>query len=62
MSKLANQNQKNNRNVAQSIKNTAGAAFHSVHNALEVTEDAAMNAVDRTADAIDNMKTNNKRK
>jgi hypothetical protein len=44
----------NNKNVSKGIKDTAGAAFHGIHNALEKTENAAMNAVDATANAIDN--------
>ena len=50
-------NQKNNTNqqgnqIAKSVKNTAGAAFHAVHNALEKTEFAAMNTVDKTANMV----------
>jgi hypothetical protein len=33
---------KRDRDVAETIKDKAGAAFHSVHNALETTENAAM--------------------
>ncbi|MDL4839799.1 hypothetical protein [Aquibacillus rhizosphaerae] len=44
---------KNNK-TAENIKDTAGAAFHTVHSALETTEDAAMSAVDATAEAIEN--------
>lgn len=51
---MSNQEQ-NNQNVTEGIKNTAGQAFHSMHNALEATENAAMNAVDATANAINNM-------
>ncbi len=48
-------NRDNNRNVSENIKDTAGAAFHSIHRGLEVTENAAMNAVDETAEAISNL-------
>lgn len=48
----------NNKNVAEGVKNTAGAAFHAVHRGLEVTEDAAMSAVDATANAVDNLTDN----
>lgn len=53
----------NNQGVSEKIKNTAGAAFHAVHSGLEKTEDAAMNAVDATADAISNLRAdeNNRR-
>lgn len=39
----------------ENIKDTAGAAFHTVHRALETTEDLAMSALDATANAIDNV-------
>ncbi|WP_456276342.1 hypothetical protein [Bacillus sp. AK128] len=51
---MANQD-KNNKNVSENIKETAGAAFHSIHQGLEATENAAMNAVDATAKAISNV-------
>lgn len=43
------------RDVAQDVKNTAGSAFETMHNALEATENAAMNAVDATSEAIENL-------
>ncbi|WP_309863506.1 hypothetical protein [Bacillus sp. SLBN-46] len=60
MNKLSNQ-EKNNQNISENIKNGAGAVFHSVHKGLEATENAAMNAVDTTANAIDNLTDNDKR-
>jgi phage-related protein len=53
-----NQNKHNNRSVAEGIKNTAGAAFHTVHSALETTENAAMSAVDGTSRAVKNLTDN----
>lgn len=47
---MANQNNKNQ--VKENVKDTAGAAFHNVHDALESTENAAMNTVDATANAV----------
>lgn len=43
-----NQNQRNNKSVADDFKNTAGSAFETAHNALEATENIAMNTVDAT--------------
>jgi DNA-binding ferritin-like protein len=43
------------KNVSESIKNVAGNAFHAMHDGLEATENAAMKAVDTTADAIKNL-------
>jgi hypothetical protein len=43
------------KNVSESIKNAAGNAFHAMHDGLEATENAAMKAVDTTADAIDKL-------
>jgi hypothetical protein len=60
VNKLSNQ-EKNNQNISENIKNGAGAVFHSVHKGLEATENAAMNAVDATANAIDNLTDNDKR-
>lgn len=51
---------KDNRNVSEDIKDTAGAAFHSIHKGLEATENAAMNAVDATAEAIRDVTEDNK--
>lgn len=47
-------NQQDN-SVAEGIKNTAGSAFETMHNALELTENAAMNTVDATKNAINNL-------
>ncbi|MBE4909895.1 hypothetical protein IMZ08_17815 [Bacillus luteolus] len=55
-------NRDNNQNVSENIKDKAGAAFHSIHRGLEVTEDAAMNAVDATAEAISNATDNDNRR
>jgi hypothetical protein len=52
-------NGQQDQNVAKGIKETAGAAFHTIHSALETTENAAMSAVDATAKAIDNLTDNN---
>jgi hypothetical protein len=43
------------KNVSESVKNAAGNAFHAIHDGLEATENAAMKAVDATADAIENL-------
>ncbi|NQD67481.1 hypothetical protein HP456_16320 [Bacillus haikouensis] len=53
-----NQNKQNNRSVTEGIKNTAGAAFQTVHSALETTENAAMSVVDGTAKAVKNVTGN----
>ena len=60
---MSNQN-KNNRSVTEGIKETAGSAFHTIHSALETTENVAMNAVDATKNVVDNLtdNDNNKRK
>lgn len=47
-----------NDQVSEGIKETAGAAFHAVHSALETTENAAMTAVDATASAVKNATEN----
>jgi hypothetical protein len=47
---------RDNNGVSEGIKETAGAAFHGVHKALEATENVAMNAVDATADAVNNFR------
>jgi hypothetical protein len=52
------QNKQNDRRIAEGIKDTAGAAFHTVHSALETTENAAMSAVDGTASAVKNLTDN----
>jgi hypothetical protein len=48
------------KNVSESIKNVAGNAFHAMHDGLEATENAAMKAVDATADAIENLADDSK--
>jgi hypothetical protein len=48
-------NRQNGNSVSEGIKETAGAAFHAVHSALETTENVAMNAVDATAKAVSNL-------
>ncbi|HAQ06845.1 MAG TPA: hypothetical protein DCR24_04700 [Bacillus bacterium] len=48
----------NDDQVAHGIKETAGAAFHAAHNALETTENAAMSAVDATNKAVKNAAKN----
>ncbi|OLS39270.1 hypothetical protein [Bacillus sp. MRMR6] len=53
-------NNQNGRNVSEGIKETAGAAFHAVHSALETTENAAMSAVDATTRAVNNLTGNEK--
>jgi hypothetical protein len=45
--------------VSEGIKETAGAAFHTVHSALETTENAAMSAVDATTNAVNKLVDNN---
>ncbi|WP_423798549.1 hypothetical protein [Neobacillus sp. SAB-20_R2A] len=48
----------NDANIAQNIKNAAGEAFESVHNALEATENAAMKTVDAASNAVSNLTEN----
>jgi phage-related protein len=48
----------NNRSVTEGIKNTAGAPFNTVQNALETTENAAKSAVEGTAKAVKNVTGN----
>ncbi|NYE07210.1 hypothetical protein F4694_003995 [Bacillus niacini] len=55
-------NKQNNKGVADGIKETAGAAFHAVHSALETTENVAMNAVDAAKNATDNLTGNRNEK
>ncbi|PEL11425.1 hypothetical protein [Bacillus sp. AFS017336] len=59
---MSNQTNKNNeeknQSLSENIKDTAGAAFHSVHKGLEATENAAMNAVDATTNAVKNLSDN----
>ncbi|MDF2857268.1 MAG: hypothetical protein K0Q87_3119 [Neobacillus sp.] len=54
-------NKQNGNSVSEGIKETAGAAFHAVHSALETTENVAMNAVDATAKAVSNLTDNENR-
>ncbi|WP_186577858.1 hypothetical protein [Aquibacillus kalidii] len=53
-------NKKKNQ-TAENIKETAGAAFHNVHSALETTENAAMEAVDVTAEAVEEITNDSKK-
>lgn len=53
---MANEREKQqNDGIAEGIKNTAGSAFETLHNALELTENAAMNTVDATKNAVNNL-------
>ena len=54
-----NQNQQNSNSIAEGLKNTAGSAFETVHNALEATENVAMKAVDATSNAVNSVTGNN---
>jgi hypothetical protein len=58
---MSNQS-KRNKGVAEGIKETAGAAFHTVHSALETTENVAMNTVDATKNIVNNLTGNEKDK
>ncbi|MBT2737580.1 hypothetical protein J7E66_23065 [Bacillus sp. ISL-7] len=49
---------KRNKYVADGIKETAGAAFHTIHSALETTENVAMNTVDETKKMVNNLTGN----
>jgi uncharacterized protein (UPF0333 family) len=51
-------NKQNDKGVAEGVKETAGAAFHALHSALETTENVAMNAVDATKNAAENLMGN----
>ncbi|MCM2532253.1 hypothetical protein NDK43_07390 [Neobacillus pocheonensis] len=53
-----NNNRRNDQSFSENVKDTAGAAFHGVHSALEATENAAMSAVDATANAVNNLTEN----
>ena len=56
---MSNQDKNNNnKSVADGIKETAGAAFHTIHSALETTENVAMNAVDGTKNIVNNLTGN----
>ncbi len=54
-------NKQNGNSVSEGIKETAGAAFHAVHSALETTENVAMNAVDATTKAVSGLTDNDNR-
>lgn len=54
---MSNQNN-NNKSVTEGIKETAGAAFHTIHSALETTENVAMNTVDATKNVVNNLTGN----
>jgi hypothetical protein len=56
---MSNQKQ-TNKGVAEGIKETAGAAFHTLHSALETTENVAMNAVDAAKNVATNLTNNRK--
>jgi hypothetical protein len=56
---MSNQKQ-TNKGVAEGIKETAGAAFHTLHSALETTENVAMNAVDAAKNVATNLTDNRK--
>lgn len=58
----SNKDPQNNEGVAESLKNTAGSAFETMHNALETTEKIAMNTVDATKNVVSNLTGNNKNK
>lgn len=55
-------NKQNDKGLAEGIKETAGAAFHTLHSALETTENVAMNAVDAAKNATDNLTGNRNEK
>jgi hypothetical protein len=61
MSNREKSRQSGGNSVSEGIKETAGAAFHAVHSALETTENVAMNAVDATAKAVSNLTDNEDR-
>lgn len=60
MAGKSNKNQSRVTNTAKTIKDGADTVFDSVQNAVEATESAAMNAVDKTAGYI-NKQLNNKK-
>ena len=61
MTSKQNNNQQE-KQMTKGIKDKAGAAFHSVHKALEKTEFAAMNTVDKTANTVSGITGNSKSK
>ncbi|MEH7254668.1 MULTISPECIES: hypothetical protein [Bacillaceae] len=58
---MSNKNQ-NSKSVADGIKETAGAAFHTLHSALETTENVAMNTVDAAKNVVNNVTRNGNEK
>ncbi|MEH7014499.1 hypothetical protein V7087_27430 [Neobacillus niacini] len=58
---LSNQTNKQ-KGVAEGIKETAGAAFHTLHSALETTENVAMNAIDAAKNTANNLASNRNEK
>lgn len=58
---MSNQTNKQ-KGVAEGIKETAGAAFHTLHSALETTENVAMNAVDAAKNTANNLAGNRNEK
>ena len=58
---MSNKSQ-NSKSVADGIKETAGAAFHTLHSALETTENVAMNTVDAARNVANNMTRNGNEK
>jgi hypothetical protein len=55
-------NKQNDKGVAEGIKETAGAAFHTLHSALETTENVAMNTVDAAKNVTNNLTGNRNEK
>lgn len=51
-------NDSKQKSVAEGVKETAGAAFHTLHSALETTENVAMNAVDAVKNVANNLAGN----
>lgn len=60
MAEKRNEAQKNVTGAAKSFKDGADTVFDSVQNAVESTESVAMNAVDKTTDAINKALDNDK--
>jgi signal transduction histidine kinase len=52
MNKEKNEGQEAITKTAKTIKDGADAMFDSIENAIEATESTAMNAVDKSADAL----------
>lgn len=55
-------NKQNDKGIAEGVKETAGAAFHALHSALETTENVAMSAVDATKNAANTLTGNRNEK